>query len=210
MADIADIFTQINNRYGKTYVNWFLSMISSPSTVVENTRLHINDGTLGEYILTIAATTTIIGVTIGSLIPNRPPIESRTIVFLVISLLWIFLSLLVHFFCKMLGGRESSQVTMSLMIQNLAFVYVASNFLTLLLVWFLKAYDPNPATLGTMILSEPAASLFLIQFLLLLYFVPVTVSYAHGFRGVRWGVVALFSAIFAVLFGFPVYAQHGC
>ena len=32
MVDIADVFTQINNRYGKTYVNWIFSMISSPST----------------------------------------------------------------------------------------------------------------------------------------------------------------------------------
>ena len=128
--------------------------------------------------------------------------------FIVVSPLWIFLSLLVHFFCRLVGGKEASQLTVSLMIQNLAFVYVASNFLTLLSTWVLMSYGYSRQT--SAILHEPASLLFSLQFLLLLYFVPATVSYAHGFRGFTWMLVAIVSATFALLFGFPVYAQHGC
>jgi hypothetical protein len=212
LSDIGDFVSQALEKYGKTYVNWALTMMSSPPSIVRNTKEKISDGGIGEFLLTIIIPTTIIGITVGSLIPNRPAIASRAIVFTVVSLLWVFLSLLVHFFCKLVGGKESSQVTVSLMVQNLAFVYVASNFLTLIVVWILISYSKglDSSGISDLIVQEPGSLLFSSQFILLLYFVPVTVSYAHGFRGFMWMAVAIVSAAFAVLFGFPVYAQHGC
>jgi hypothetical protein len=199
------------DRFGKPYATWLVNMLTSPSKIVEVTRQRKADGSQGEYLLTILLVSTLIGVAIGAIIPNRPPIQSRAIVFLVVSLLWFFLSLLVHGFCRLLGGKEDAQIGVSLMVQDLAFAYIASNFLTLLITWMALTYKPLFNVLSkTLLFSEPGGVLFSLQFLILLYLVPMTVSYAHGFRGLRWVMVAIFAGCFAVMFGFPVYAQHSC
>ncbi len=207
---MADFLSQINDRYLRTYLVWLFSMLTSPSDIIRKTRYVVTHKTYGEYLLIIIVITTMIGITIGSMIPNRPPIQSRAIVFAVVSLLWIFLSLLVHFFCKLLGGKEKTEITMVLMVQNLAFAYVASTFLTLNFVWSFNTYDVTPRDAVKELIENPKSMIFSFQFLLLLYFVPMTVSSAHGFKGIAWVAVAVFSAVFAVLLGFPVYAQGSC
>jgi len=203
--------SKIYDKYGKEYAGWFMSMLTSPASIVSKSRQVRLDGTQGEYLLTVLATSIFLGATIGTMIPNRPPMQDRVVVFAVVSLLWLFLSLLVHFFCRMIGGKEEAQITVSLMTQNLAFVYVASNFLTLLITWVTLAYEPLRTDLEQrQFFKSPGDLLFVLQFLILLYLVPMTVSYAQGFRGFRWFMVAVFAACFAVLFGFPVFAQHSC
>jgi hypothetical protein len=212
MIEAVTAFTEkLYERYGKVYASWLLAMLSAPSSVVAKTRDVLKEESHGEYIVTILTISIAFGVTVGALIPNRPEISSRAVVFIVVSLLWLFLSLLVHGFCRLVGGKEAAQMTISLMLQNLAFAYVASNFLTLLIIWCTISYPPVQRLLGDRALfHEPGGLLFSFQFLILLFLVPLTVSYAHGFRGFRWFGVALFSAAFAILFGFPVYAQHSC
>jgi hypothetical protein len=206
-AFVASLF----DKYGKLYLVWLISMLTNQAEVVAKTRNVIDEKSFGEYIVTILTISIFFGVTVGALIPGRPELLSRAIVFIVVSLLWLFLSLLVHSFCRILGGHESSQVTVSLMLQNLAFAYVASNFLTLLLTWLSMSYPPVQDLLEKRaFFNDPGSILFSLQFLILLFLVPMTVSYAHGFKGFKWFGVAVFSAVFAVLFGFPVYAQHGC
>jgi len=212
MADsLVDSAGKLLDRFGKPYGTWFLNMLASPSKAVEATREAQARGRLAEYLLIIFIVSTLIGVTIGAIIPGRPSIQSRAQVFVVVSLLWLFLSLLVHGFCRLLGGQEQARIGIPLMAQDLAFAYVASNFLTLLIVWVVASYPvlqgyakDNPW------LKEPAALLFTFQFLILLYMVPVTVAYAHGFKGWRWFMIAVMAGLFAVMFGYPVYAQHSC
>ena len=211
MPDFAGLAGRLDAKYRKEYTDWFLGMVARPAAIVEKSRLARESGKQTEYLLTILSVSVFLGVTLGALIPYRPAIQSRATVFVVVSFLWLFLSILVHFCCKLLGGKEDSQTTMSLMLQNLAFAYVVSNFLTLLGMWLLITYGNfDPGTNGDGVSVIPGTILFLIQFLVLFYLVPTTISYAHGFHGFKWFVVAVVAACFAVLFGFPVYAQHSC
>jgi hypothetical protein len=101
------------------------------------------------YLTRIVLISVLIGASLGALIPNRPPLIDRAEVFVVVALLWMFLSLLVHGVCRILGGREDAGLTMLLMMQALAFAYVASNFLTLLTFQIGKYYVPRLTVVGT-------------------------------------------------------------
>ena len=107
MIEAVAAFTEkLYERYGKVYASWLLAMLSAPSSVVAKTRDVLKEKSHGEYIATILTISIAFGVTVGALIPNRPEISSRAVVFIVVSLLWLFLSLLVHGFCRLVGGKE--------------------------------------------------------------------------------------------------------
>jgi hypothetical protein len=209
--DGQDFFTGAYEKYGKVYATWSLAMLTSPEGIVANTHELNRKHDHVEHLLQIILVSVLLGASIGALIPDRPPLLSRASIFIVVSFLWLFLSLLIHGICRVLGGKAEMLTTLSLMIQNLAFVYVASNFLTLLISWSALSFAPLGRFLADrMLVNSNGEILFALQFLMLLYLVPVTVSRAHGFRGYRWIVVAIFAACFAVFFGLPVFSMGGC
>jgi|HubBroStandDraft_6_1064221.scaffolds.fasta_scaffold265682_3 hypothetical protein len=204
-------FYELFEKYGKDYATWLLGIISSPASIIDKTEEANGKGADVQYLLPILLVSIFVGATIGALIPDRPPFQSRATVFCLVSILWVFMSLLVHGICRMFGGKANVVMTLSLMIQDLAFVYVASNFLTLIIWWSATAYHPLQEFLASRLLfGSPGVVLFSIQFLLLLYLVPFTVSRVHGFKGYVLVMVALFAALFAVCFGVPVFAMGGC
>jgi hypothetical protein len=209
--DSPDFLTGAYEKYGRVYATWSLAMLTSPEGIVANSRELNRKRNHAEYLLPIVFVSIFLGAAIGALIPDRPPLLNRASIFVVVAILWIFLSLLVHGVCRLLGGKAEMITTLALMIQNLAFVYVASNFLTLIVSWVALSYPPLGHFLkGRELVSSNGEILFAIQFLMLLYLVPVTVSKAHGFRGYRWILVAVFAACFAVFFGLPVFSMGGC
>ena len=211
MAEDGSFFSNIYDKYAKEYVAWFLLMLSDPKGIVEKTRQIQKEGRQSEYLLIVLAVSVFLGATLGALIPNRPHLNDRITIFVVVSCLWIFLSFFVHFFCRILGGKENMNISLSLMAQNLAFVYVVSNFITLLVTELRVLYEPFDTFLKSRLLYDtPGTIIFTVQFLLLLFLVPVTISRAHGFTGYTWYVVAMFAASFSIFFGIPVFALGGC
>jgi len=199
------------DKYGKGYATWLLAILSNPQSIVEKTREVNAKGDTAQYLLPVIIVSIFLGATLGALIPGRPPLQSRVVIFCIVSILWVFMSLLVHGICRVLGGKATMLTTLSLMIQDLAFVYVASNFLTLIVSWSAIVYKPIDNLLANrLVLSTPGTILFTLQFLLLLYLVPLTVSRAHEFKGYLLVLVALFAAVFAVSFGVPVFSMSGC
>ncbi|HEY6873798.1 MAG TPA: hypothetical protein VI298_13830 [Geobacteraceae bacterium] len=211
MADADGSFVTLIEKYGAEYLTWLMLMITSPGKIVIKTNDVKNSSRQSKYLLVIISVSIFIGATLGALIPNRPELKHRIEIFFVVSLLWLFLSFLVHYSCRLIGGKGNIQIGMSLMMQNLAFTYVASNFLTFTLLSVEGVYHPIMSFAHKFgILQTPGEILFGWQFLILLYLVPSTISYAHEFKGVRWFIVAVFSACFAIFFGYPVFALGGC
>jgi len=193
------------------YLRWLSAMATQPDRVIRRTRsAGANDQHLS-YMMRIVLISVLIGATLGALIPDRPAILGRIQIFLILTLLWSFLSLLVHVTCRLFGGREGVTTTVTLMMQALAFAYVVSNFLTLLAVFLAKFYGPLIADTALDFKEVSPGFLILgLQFVLLLYLVPLTVSRAHGFGGAKWFLVALCAAILTVFLGLPVAAMGGC
>ena len=197
-------------RVFSEYLRWLLNFVASPRSIIEETQHQISGGTQFAFLFRVLIISIFIGATIGALIPDRPPIQSRATIFVTVSVLWLFLSALVHVVCRMLGGSQSMQMTTFLMVQNLSFAYVASNLLTLIVWSLIKALPQLTSRSELLSTSGPGGILLSLQFLLLLYLVPLTVSYAHGFRGARRLVTAFAAACFVVAFGLPVVAAGGC
>jgi hypothetical protein len=192
------------------YLRWLAAMSVQPDRVIRRTQsAAINDQYLG-YMTRIVLFSVLIGATIGAVIPDRPPIAGRIQIFVILSLLWLFLSLLVHGVCRLFGGREGVGTTVTLMMQSLAFAYVVSNFLALLAVYISRYYGAVVPGAILDIIHHPGFVILALQFVLLLYLVPLTVSRAHGFSGARWVLVALCGAILTVVLGLPVAASGGC
>jgi hypothetical protein len=192
------------------YLRWLMAMAVQPDRVIRRTQsAGINDQYL-IYMTRIVLFSVLIGATIGAVIPDRPPIVGRIQIFVILSLLWLFLSLLVHGVCRAFGGSEGVGTTVTLMMQSLAFAYVVSNFLALLAVYISRYYGPIVPGAIVNIKRDPGLLILALQFVLLLYLVPLTVSRAHGFSGARWVLVALCGAILTLLLGLPVAASGGC
>jgi hypothetical protein len=193
------------------YVRWMAAMVIQPDRVIRRTRsARANDQYLG-YMARIILISVLIGATIGALIPNRPELLGRVQIFVILSLLWLFLSLLVHLTCRLFGGKEGVGTTVTLMMQALAFAYVVSNFLTLLAAFAYRFYGPLiPESVLDFKQVTPGVFILGLQFILLLYLVPLTVSRAHGFSGAVWFLVALSAAALTLLLGLPVAAMGGC
>jgi hypothetical protein len=193
------------------YVRWMAAMVAQPDRVIRRTRsARANDQYLG-YMARIILISVLIVATMGALIPNRPELLGRVQIFVILSLLWLFLSLLVHLTCRLFGGREGVGTTVTLMMQALAFAYVVSNFLTLLAAFAYKFYGPLiPDSVLDFKAYQPGVIILGLQFILLLYLVPLTVSRAHGFSGAKWFLVALCAGLLTVLLGLPVAATGGC
>ncbi len=189
------------------YLRWFFAAMTNPTVLVARTAEAQALSRHIPYVVRIVLVSVAIGASLGVLIPARAPLINRIEVFIGVSLLWMFLSLLVHGVCRALGGRASADTTLLLMMQSLAFAYVASNFLTVLYFYGLKfyaadLYPPTPLVSGFVLLG--------LQFVILLFLVPATVSNAHGFTGVRWLFVALSAALFTLVIGLPVAIAGGC
>jgi hypothetical protein len=209
---------EATNTYASSYGEWFISVLTRPSHTCAFGQAWVSrnlspdkSDERGKNLPAFLLISLFLGVTLGAVIPGRPPIQDRAVIAVVVTVLWVFLSLLIHGGCRIVGGKGKIQVTIAVMLQVLAVVYVVSNFLTLIIEAAAASYSPLHQMLASLWFgSKPGEILFVIQFKMLLIYVALSVSRAHGFKGFRMAFVALFSAGCAVLFGIPVFAMGGC
>lgn len=209
-ADLQAWVDAIRN-YAVDYIAWFLRCAGHPSYAAEQAASFSTPGSTARanvpvYILFCI----LIGATLGLLIPNRPPMKDRAEVAVTVSLLWLLISLLVHFFCRLMQGRGPLVGTVVTMTQMLAVVYVISYFLLLLISSASTMFPQVHFSLVKLGYSRPGDLLLSMQFVMLLVYVPLSIGSVHGFRAVRRVVVAFAAAAFASGLGSLVLAMGGC
>jgi hypothetical protein len=92
MADGTDFLSGILDKYGRDYITWLFAIITDPQSIIAKTREVNGKGEYAQYLLPILIVSIFLGATIGALIPNRPPFQSRVAIFCVVSILWLFMS----------------------------------------------------------------------------------------------------------------------
>jgi hypothetical protein len=154
---------------------------------------------------------TLIGATLGSLIPGRPPISERAIVAVTVVALWVFTSIFIHLVCRILRGKGKLDETVLAMLQILAIAYVVSTFLAMIVV-FVETTAPRLTTLVSATgLKTPGDIVLFLQFVVLLIYTPVVLKGVHRFQGMFIGLLAgLLAATIAVLLASPVAATGHC
>ncbi|HEX7316610.1 MAG TPA: hypothetical protein VF297_22100 [Pyrinomonadaceae bacterium] len=104
---------------------------------------------------------------------------------------WLLFSSLAHLICRAFGGREAFAQTLSLNLQVLAVIHVMSSFITFL--WGVgitgsglgkdAAYLQGP--LGRTLIESPIYAYFIIQFVLVLIYLPLANRRLHKFYSLR-------------------------
>jgi hypothetical protein len=211
MAEGVNGWIELTRTLAGAYGEWFLKSLAYPSSLAvgiyswnakeEDTRSRI-------YIFLLFSA--LIGGAVGSIIPDRPPIQERAVVAVTVLILWVFVSLFTHMLCRMMRGKGSPGSTIVAMLQVLALVYVASNFLALLIVSAESTYPAFRKLLAAQGINTPGDVILGIQFLMLLAYVPLTLKSLHGFRGIQGIIISLTAASGAILMSSLIWARGGC
>jgi|SRR5579863_1634765 len=203
MADTKEI-AEIIESYGTDFLDWFLSVLFKPLT----TGGELYPAKRRFVFLTFC---TLIGATIGSLIPGRPPIGDRATVAVTVIALWTFTSVLIHVTCRILRGHGSLNNTILSMLQILAVAYVVSNFVVMLTTSAASLYSPIKAALASVNLSKPGDQILFLQFVILAVYTPFVLTSVHRFQGLLLGSIAgVLAAGIAVLLATPVALSGHC
>lgn len=197
--------------YAVDYVIWLFQVAGHPSYAAEQAAsFSIKKSPAQANIPVFILISILIGATVGLLVPNRPPMKDRAQVAVTVALLWLLISTLVHFFCRLMQGRGSLTGTVVTMVQVLAMVYVFSYFIVLLISAAAIVIPWVRFELIKIGFSKPGDILLSLQFLMLLVYVPLSVGSVHGFRAVRRVVIGVTAAACASGLGSLVLAMGGC
>lgn len=136
----------------------------------------------------------LIGATLNSVVPGRPPSPDFLTTSVVTISVWIGYSISVFLLCKILGGKGSFLETMSVSLQLLAVVYVVSNFVT-----FIWGSIVRPSVVRGLlqsgilrpIVDYPILIYYPVQFFLMLIYLPLALKHVHRLNRVRQIVVAV-------------------
>lgn len=210
MADL-DKYIEVVRDYGSKYVDWYLTSFSRPSLLSSgqyNWAASTSDAQSKIPIFLLFSV--LIGATIGSAIPHRPPLKDRAVVAVTVIALWIFTSVIVYTLCRLMHGKGTFRLTLLTMLQVLAIVYVTSNFLTLLIMSSTLVFLHFKNFLEQMGLVTPGSVLLSIQFVLLVVYAPWALASVHGFKRVAGVLLGLVTAVIAVVLGLAVFAEGSC
>lgn len=198
-------------RYGVGYANWLLLMMFRPMAAASSLDNIKNPSERIKLMATIIGISVLIGASLGGSIPDRPPLAGRFQILVVVTCLWMFWAILIHFFCRLFGGKGHASTTMLVTLQTLAFTYLVSNFIVFML-WHIKAYYPGArGALSGLGLESPGTALVLLQSFLLLPLIPLTLARVHVFSSAVIGaIVTLLAVLLAALTAAPIVSAGGC
>lgn len=190
--------------YGSDFFDWFISLLMKPLSLGA-------DAYSNKKQLLFLVFCALIGATIGSLIPGRPPISERAQTAVVLVAIWTFTSVLIYFACRILRGKGSLEHTVLASLRVLAVAYVVSNTITMLVT---MAESTNPQIRGALSatgLTTPGNIILFIQFCMVAVYTPMVLNSVHKFGGLIVGtMLGLLAALIAVLVATPVVSAGGC
>jgi hypothetical protein len=136
----------------------------------------------------------LIGATLNSVVPGRPPSPDLLTTSVITIAVWIGYSISVFLVCKILGGKGSFLETISVSLQLLAVIYVVSNFVAF--IWGSIAQTRIVrgfllrGSFG-LIVDYPIFVYYPVQFVLMLVYLPAALKHVHRFSVVRQLVVGI-------------------
>ena len=193
-------------EFASTYATWFADTLTHASrSPIEFSRSARSKRNL-PVVLGISI---FIGITLGSVIPGRPPMMERATVFVIILVLWVFYGIILHGLCLVMRGKATIGTTIVVMLQLLAIAYVISNFFTLLLSFAGKTF-PIVHEFIEGRAGGPGTIILVIQLILLCTYIPISLGGANHFNLVKRIVIAIVAPSCMYLLSFITFGQGGC
>lgn len=143
---------------------------------------------LNPKLLTFLLISIFIGSVFNINIQGRGPAPEFVITTVIVTAHWLLFGCLIHVVCKAFGGRASFIQALSLNLQVLAVIYVLSSFGTFLWGVVITGLfsGKNLAYLqgfvGEILIKEPVYAYFVIQFILVLVYLPLANKRVHRFH----------------------------
>ena len=131
-----------------------------------------------------------IGFTISTLIPGVNPQPGFATSAVVIGFYWLLYSVLVHIVCQIFAGKGTFSQTISISLQLLSVIYVVASFVALIWGTFVTGtrFGSLLASTGNLpfyLVERPIYVYFVVQFVLLTFYLPIAVKRIHGFNWFR-------------------------
>ena len=154
-----------------------------------------------------------LGSTINSFAPRRPSSPEATVTIIVTLAIWFAYSLTVYGNFSLLGGKGYFWEIMSVSLQILAVVYVISNIIMLIwsiLAQFLLLVFPSFFYSNILFLLQyPTISYSIVQFILMLIYLPIAIKNIYDFGKIRRAIVSFFPSLIWTGFGILVFLVSG-
>lgn len=187
-------------EYLSDYLRVFLTTIRSPKLefqpdelVIENNSLTPSPDSkviktrLNPKLLSFVLISIFVGSVLNTNIPRRNPAPEFVITLVMVIACWLLFSSLVHIICKAFAGRGSLVQTLSVSLQVLAVIYVLSSFIAFLwgiVITELLSREITthwPGLIGETLTQKPIYFYFVVQFILVLIYLPLANKRVHKF-----------------------------
>jgi hypothetical protein len=191
---------KISIEYLSDYLRVFLTTIRSPKLEFQPDELIIANNPLTPYpdskvikarlspkLLSFLLISIFIGSILNTNIPRRNPAPEFVITLVMVIACWLLFSSLVHVICKVFAGRGSFVQTLSVNLQVLAVIYVLSSFVAFLwgvVITELLSRETGahwPGLIGETLTQKPIYFYFIVQFVLVLIYLPLANRQVHRF-----------------------------
>ena len=211
---------KLGEKYLKDYLSTLIRCLNSPSTLAVACRNEYEikkeeEGmSIESYIFILANIG--LGSTFSTILPNRPAPKELLIIFIVLMVFWFFLSFITHSLCRIFGGKGKAVNSIETGMRVFSFSYLSSSFLTFIWLACVMAYPVLPEFIGNYVWPtftfwfSGYGLLFVLQFLFIAVYLPLSMKKVHQFSGVRGNVASSIAPIFAVLLGLPIFLIGGC
>jgi hypothetical protein len=189
---------KLGEEYFSEYFRAFLTTIRSPTIEFQPVKVLIEDSMISQeprsqtrlspQLCRFIVLSFIIGSVLNSEVSGRTAGREFVRPMIIVIVCWLLWSCLIHFVCWMLAGHGSFMQTVSVSLRVLAVIYVLSSLFAFLWGVVVKAipidYSLNyfQGQLANKIIHEPIYSYFLVQFFLLLIYLPLATIPLHSFR----------------------------
>lgn len=140
----------------------------------------------------------LIGATLNSIIPGRPPAADLLTTSVITIAVWVGYSISIFLLCKIIGGKGTFLETMSVSLQLLAVVYVVSNFI--IFIWGSVArisfvhHLLKDSYVG-LVVEQPVFLYYPVQFILVLFYLPIALKHMHRFGIARLLVIGIIPTV---------------
>jgi hypothetical protein len=212
--DLKDIIEVVQTEL-TSYAGWFTTALRRPTYMADKALEWQAEAFVNKEFLTLLVVSAFLGATIGAVIPERPPLEDRFTVAVIVVLTWLLISCVTHLAVRLLRAHRPLGVTVQAMMQVLALAYVLSAFAGLLVAGARMVAPPFDSWLEEAadgFFSEPGATIVFSQFVVIATYLPFVLGRAHGARGLVAGAagVSLVGASFAAILAMLLVTVGGC
>jgi hypothetical protein len=211
---INDIF-EIVEKHIASYSRGLLTGLAKPSSLGKFRIAPEPESILSAEVFSFVLLNTVLGATVSRLIPGRPELKETITVCVVLLLLWLCFGILLHGICLLLRGGGSFVETISASLRVFSLAYLISTFLAFLWLLVVRAYPFIPELLSSVVWptlwfwSSGYQVVFLLQFVVLVVYLPPAVQRVHRFS-VAGNLVGILAAFLTLFVGLPIFLVGGC